>query len=416
MQIWDERNKEVCLPLHNAEGAPRTFLWCGWPTVFNHLPFANLLEKQTHVLRRCAWHSECAVHKSAEKHACGEVCICTSRSDRESLAHHHAIGLPKPQPLISKLFSVSGRVFRFADGEPKKNTILSTTNLTCFPLRQVLQSCHCQLKYYNCVTLLSLCRRTCCRCQSLTFWRSRCLAVCRCAPEICTSHLVVTPPMHGYTKCMRAQHLTSSVLPHFVHTCLISSCIGAATCSHLAAFLSLGLCVTCFLSSNNCMSLQISSFCCGNALHDSHYVSSCSRSACNSSARHSTFLAVSTSAPGFCHFASLFIPFSVELNFNLHVSPELQFITALNSSTFFTRCTKLVLSCDGQTRSAVSRKWIGAMDASTNSWRHVSTQRNRQILDWTYTTIDSRVRSISGRTVSHRGVHRLRSCTLCEHT
>ena len=36
---------------------------------------------------------ECAVHESAEKHACGDECIYTTHSDREALVHHHAFGL-----------------------------------------------------------------------------------------------------------------------------------------------------------------------------------------------------------------------------------------------------------------------------------------------------------------------------------
>ena len=62
--------------------------------------------------------------KSLKKHACGEVFIYTSRSDREALVHHHCLSLPKPHRVISRFFSVSGRVFLSEDREQKQLTIL----------------------------------------------------------------------------------------------------------------------------------------------------------------------------------------------------------------------------------------------------------------------------------------------------
>ena len=92
----------MCVPLHNVESAPRTFPWHGSTTMFNHLPFANLLDKLAECAagrKKCVL--ECAVHESAGKHVCGEVFICTSRSDREALVHHHAISLTKPPQTLT---------------------------------------------------------------------------------------------------------------------------------------------------------------------------------------------------------------------------------------------------------------------------------------------------------------------------
>ena len=44
-------------------------------------------------IKMSACHCECAVHKSAEKHACGEVFSCTHRSDREAPVHHRSMGI-----------------------------------------------------------------------------------------------------------------------------------------------------------------------------------------------------------------------------------------------------------------------------------------------------------------------------------
>ena len=111
---------------------------------------------------------------SDEKHACGEVCICTTRSDREVLVKHHARFRSHEAALRARSVCVSGRVFR---SENLKNIFhhVVADELELFPLCQPLQSsCRCPLKFCGRVGVLSLCRRKCCRSQSFAFCKSGC--------------------------------------------------------------------------------------------------------------------------------------------------------------------------------------------------------------------------------------------------
>ena len=99
---------------------------CG-PTGFNHLPFANLLDKLNNVLqgKMSACHCECTAYNSPENMR--EV-QCLSAH-----VHHHAVGLPKPHRVIPKFFGVSGRAFR-SEEKKKTFTILFTMSLNCSTL------------------------------------------------------------------------------------------------------------------------------------------------------------------------------------------------------------------------------------------------------------------------------------------
>ena len=85
-------------PLHHVQRAPMTFRChrlCSITFRTSTHESANLLEEQSAaVMKLSACHCECAVHQNAAKHACGEVFIYTSRSDREAFVQRACFAKP----------------------------------------------------------------------------------------------------------------------------------------------------------------------------------------------------------------------------------------------------------------------------------------------------------------------------------
>ena len=91
------------------------------------------------------------------------------------------------------------KVFR-SDDMKIKNFLLCDDELDSFPPCLPLLSCHCQLEFCGCVGVLSLCPRTCSRCQSFASCKSGCLVVAMVpAPPA-----VVCSKWYAFDQCSRS--------------------------------------------------------------------------------------------------------------------------------------------------------------------------------------------------------------------
>ena len=171
---WARERKEVCTVAHCARRA-KDFSTARLNNCVQSPSVWDLAEQSAAEIKLSACHCECAEDNSAGKHSCGNVFLCSSRSDREALVHHRAIGHQKPHRVIFTFFCVSGRVFRSEDWEQNNVHRLVDDKLEFVPLCQLVPSL--QVGILINAWRRCLCRRTCSRCHSWALCKSGCSTV-----------------------------------------------------------------------------------------------------------------------------------------------------------------------------------------------------------------------------------------------